>query len=92
MVIASAAKQSMSLRNMQNMVALSFKTGLLRHFVPRKDGPGLMTGGKIPPLRLGGIFGIAKPKDVVLSGQRCRVGRALAKPAISMLFRWVTLR
>ena len=41
----------------------SFKTGLLRHFIPRKDGVWPMTGGKIPPLRFVGIVGIVQPKD-----------------------------
>ena len=36
-VIASVAKQSRLLNNLKNWIVPSFKTGLLRHFVPRKD-------------------------------------------------------
>jgi len=37
-VIASAAKQSRLLKKLKDSISSSLKTGLLRHFVPRKDG------------------------------------------------------
>ena len=58
-VISSAAKQSMLLKNLKNWIVPSFKTGLLRHFIPRKDMALLeRKGGGIPPLRFVGISGI----------------------------------
>ena len=53
-VIASAAKQSRLLNKLENRIVLLLKTGLLRHFVPRKDTDVIVLerkGGRKPPLQ-----------------------------------------